>query len=166
MSERKKLRGRPHGDGVDDTAILEQVATLISAGDASNPTAALKRLKPDAGESEQRRIQRKWKLRGTALLAAHQKRIAKAESLPSASSSRAGYLAKVDALAISAARFQSLHAPAIEAMLRFQNGPGMQKIRAFQESPAYQRILAFQASPEMERIRQQHMLLGEMLARY
>ena len=165
MSDLKRDRGRPKGDGVNDSATLAQIAELIRAGAASNPTAALKQLKPGAGESEQRRIQRKWKARGPALLAAGEARIAKSERLPSASSDRADYLAKVEALAISAARFQLQHAPAIEAMLRFQNSPEMQRIRAFQESPAHQRILAFQASPQMERIREQHLMLGEMLAR-
>jgi hypothetical protein len=165
MAKQKNGRGRPKGDGVDDSALLARIADLIRVGAASNPTAALKQIKPGAEETEQRRVQRKWKARHVDLIAEANARHTKSVSAPQPPVRHANYLAQIAALSASAKAFEVAQSPAFEAFWRFQNSPQMQKIRALQQSPAFQRILALQASPQMQAIRDQHRLLGEVLAR-
>ncbi|MBN8553745.1 MAG: hypothetical protein J0L52_12720 [Caulobacterales bacterium] len=70
----KKKRGRPIGSGKDDQQILDAIADRMVRTPNLPATTALRQLKPDASPAEVRRIQAKWKVRRTALLASATKR--------------------------------------------------------------------------------------------
>lgn len=77
-------RGRPFGDGCDDTAILNAVADMLIANPRLRPTTAIRRIRQKATETELHRYLRKWRDRKETLLAQAQERAAKRAAAPPA----------------------------------------------------------------------------------
>ena len=57
----KQGRGRPKGDGIDDTAVLNRIADSYVGGSHKMLSIVLRSLEPDLSDSASRRIRRKWR---------------------------------------------------------------------------------------------------------
>src|SRR5689334_19459777 len=64
----KPVRGRPRGTGKPDDGALRAIADLLVADVTLSPTTAIKRTVGSQNPSTTRRLQVKWKARGSAFL--------------------------------------------------------------------------------------------------
>ena len=69
MSTIKKGRGRPPGTGLNDDPTLRKVADVLLANPRMKPTTAMARVLDRPGPSTVRRLQVKWRVKGTTYLA-------------------------------------------------------------------------------------------------
>lgn len=154
MPNEKRSRGRPRGSGKNDTAMLAQVADLVTKQPALKPTTAMKRVIASAKERDAtpetllRRLQVKWRAQGASLLAQ-----AKARATPKPAAMGGGYagygygygygptLSSVDRLIFEQQR-----------MMDLLNPPGLRHMRETME--AAQRLQDFIDPPALRHTRE------------
>ena len=138
MSTIKKGRGRPPGTGLNDDPTLRKVADVLLANPRMKPTTAMARVLDRPGPSTVRRLQGKWRVKGTTCLAeAEARRAAEREAhrRPPEAPLRRQPVEPFWASRELGTALAALDIPAIKAMQAFDS-PTMRVIRELQDSLA------------------------------
>lgn len=170
MNTVKRGRGRPPGTGLNDHPALTRIADALLQTPRMKPTTAMHRVldKPDA--TTVRRLQGKWKAKGSLYLAEAKARRAAAQeaeqrSLEATMCRRlaeaarppfggVGTVSRGAELAlrhstVSKAMQEVFDSPMMRALREFHDTPAMRAMREFHDSPAMRAIQKLQNSPAM-----------------
>lgn len=156
MSNTKRSRGRPQGTGKNDTAVLEAVADLLHLTPAMRPTTAMKRVTLDAGPSDIRRYQVKWRQqRGALMEAAVARAQAKLESSHRSRSRRGvGTTYRGTESATMKAMRDITNSPTMKALEQMANNPTLKALEEMANNPTFQAIERMRNSPTARAMRE------------
>lgn len=152
MNTEKRGRGRPKGSGRDDGPTLNRVADMIVADRALRPTTAMKRALPRAGDADIRRLQTKWKVSASTLMAEALKR---AKTDLGQASILAAHRARIaHPVDVARALQAAFDYPAMRSMREFHDSPTMKALRELQNNPALRALSELQNGPAMTAVRE------------
>lgn len=157
MTQQNLGRGRPKGDGVDDSARLARVADALVANPSLSPSSAMRQTDPAPNQSDLRRLQGKWKKRKQELLQAAEARAAerrereavsrRSGASPSYDGGLSAHVARMDKIAkIMQGRDASPLGRYFDAL---ENNPAMRVAMGLDDSPATKLMKQIENSPTM-----------------
>ena len=157
MSTIKKGRGRPPGTGLNDDPTLRKVADVLLANPRMKPTTAMARVLDRPGPSTVRRLQVKWRVKGTTCLAeAEARRAAEREAhrRPPEAPLRRQPVEPFWASRELGTALAALDIPAIKAMQAFDS-PTMHVIRELLDSRTMRVLQEIMANPAMRTLQEE-----------
>jgi hypothetical protein len=172
----KRRRGRPPGEGKNDTAHLVKVADLLTANGRLKPTTAMRmvlRSRNDWGSTDEtiiRRWQDKWKRGGAALLlVAHERAMPNVAPVSQSHEFDSPLMRPAMGIPSSAtmkAMMSGYDSPTMRAMMGIYDSSTMKAamgvsetfkaIREFHNSPAAKAMREFHNSPIAKQMRELH----------